>query len=695
MAVSNGSGLYTTASCAACHGAVDEQAGTVPGTALGPMFDVNNYLITSSSNLETYIATQMMNGRQGCAGDTTCEMQAAEIATYLKSLSTEKCPIPSMEFEAVIADFAGYTDWELVDYSTGLSNPGGLGEAHAARNDLFTRKTFKNAAALNSSASEYDVGSILIKETFTYTDGPNGLEKTITGPTGLLAMVKRGGDFNPDNNGWEWFMLEPDLSGVIAQGEMPNGAAGCNACHSKAETQMGGWDYTFPKPTEFVADSSLFSNYTSWDLIEFDENPSNLFGGAHIDNAKNRRVFQKQVYANPTEAGAWGYPIGTAIVKDISNDDGIAQIVAMVKRGGNFDPANGNWEYFMLDPTDPSQVAMMDGNEVRGAVPMCIGCHEKAKDSDGMDYIFKHQHAPFNSDSAGQYIATKASLMDYTQWTVTDYALDNSNPLLAMAHESAKEVYSRQVFENEKASMQTGTDTYMPGSIIAKEVFTTIDGDKSFAGIFAMIKRGGTFNPDHGAWEWMILDGQSNVLERGSNLKDGGCNNCHEKAMGAAGVDYTFNKPSVITADEAAVKAIIANYKQWTLVQEATGAPAANVGGHAAGGNIVRKTYKKQDAANPYVEADQYPVGTVYVKEIVNNGSVGTIYGMVKSSTNWTWFTTNAAMSSVTFYNGTACSDCHRHAGNPDRIAIDSSYMGKDFVFYKENDPVPMPVSMP
>ena len=35
---------------------------------------------------------------------------------------------------------------------------------------------------------------------------------------GLLGMVKRGGDFNPDNGGWEWFMLANDLSGIAAQG---------------------------------------------------------------------------------------------------------------------------------------------------------------------------------------------------------------------------------------------------------------------------------------------------------------------------------------------------------------------------------------------------------------------------------------------------------------------------------------------
>lgn len=598
-------------------------------------------------------------------------------------------------YAATISDFANYQNWPLVDYTIGNASEG-LKSAHRAGSDQYLRKTFANGAAQNSTAGEFDEGAIFIKETFTYERDGNEWHKAFADQGGLLAMVKRGGDFNPNHGGWEWFMLSADLSEVVAQGaDLMNGA--CNGCHSQAE-MLGGMDYSFPKPTEFVIDTAVFADYTEWDMVEFTTEDIPNLGSAHQntgDTPPLRRIFQKQVLANPEEAGDFGYPIGTVIVKDVLVDNQVKEIVAMVKRGGEFAPANNGWEWLMLDSSNPSQVAEVNGNSMRGDLAMCTGCHSKAIDDDGKDYVFSHSFAPFSEQAAGEFIAIKADLHSYTQWTVTDYALGNSNPFLGGAHASGTDVNSRQVFENEKALMQTGSEPYLPGSIIAKEVFTTVDGEKSFQGVFAMIKRGGMFNPDHSAWEWMILDGESNMLERGSDLKGGACNSCHEKGMDAAGVDYTFNKPSTIAVDETAIKTMIADYTQWTLVQEATGAPAANVGGHATGSHIVRKTYKKQAAANPYVEADHYPVGTVYVKEIVNDGTVGTIYGMVKSSTSWTWFTTNAAMNTVSFYSGTTCSGCHSLAGDPDRITSDSSYMGKDFVFYKENDPVAMPVPMP
>lgn len=661
------------------------------------MFNVNNYAKTNSGSLKTYIATQMMEFRKGCApGNAMCEADAANIATYLKSLSVAKCAIPSVEFEAAINDFIDYQDWELVDYSTGRSNPSGLGDAHAAGNDLFTRKTFKNAAAMKSSAGEYDVGSILIKETFTYTMGEDGLEKTYAPSGGLLAMVKRGGDFNPEHNGWEWFMLKSDLSGVVAQGAEPAGVAGCNLCHSKAESQVGGMDYSFPKPTEFVAEPSIFANYQSWDLIEYDNAPSNLAGGAHIDGASVRRIYQKQVLANPTEAGTLGYPIGTILVKDISKGGSIQEIVAMVKRGGNFDPTNGNWEYFMLDPAAPTTIAKMEGNDVRGAIAMCIGCHQKAKDDAGIDYVFKHSHAPFNTHTTGEYVVNKATLANYTQWMVTDYATGNSNPKLGSAHGATNKEIARQVFENDKALMQTGTNPYPVGSVIVKEVFTTKDGKKDFtgAGVFAMVKRGGTYNPDHAGWEWLIIDGNGNIQERGSNLKNNGCNACHSNGTGAAGVDYTFNKPSEFIATLEDIK----EYKSWTLVDQVTGDNLANGGAHSVSGT--RKTYKKQASASPYTEAGKYPVGTIIVKEITNtSGAITHLYAMVKrggsfNSTGggWEWYTPSTNLSSVgSLGTGSGCSGCHSKAG--DKTKSDPSFLGVDYVFYKKDDPVPMPVT--
>jgi hypothetical protein len=64
-------------------------------------------------------------------------------------------------------------------------------------------------------------------------------------------MVKRGGDFNSDNNHWEWFMLDPvsldimvDGAGVTARGaNLMDGM--CNNCHATANSADFGIDYVF------------------------------------------------------------------------------------------------------------------------------------------------------------------------------------------------------------------------------------------------------------------------------------------------------------------------------------------------------------------------------------------------------------------------------------------------------------------
>ena len=79
------------------------------------------------------------------------------------------------------------------------------------------------------------------------------------------------------------------------------------------------------------------------------------------------------------------YPAGTIVVKEAFADkDGakgdLASITVMIKRGDNYDPDNGNWEYMMLSPA--YDVA------AQGKVDMCIGCHAVAKDK---DWVFNNR----------------------------------------------------------------------------------------------------------------------------------------------------------------------------------------------------------------------------------------------------------------------------------------------------------------
>lgn len=588
------------------------------------------------------------------------------------------------EFEAVINDFVDYQNWTLADYVIGATNPN-IGGAHGAGVDTLTRKTFMNATAATSIGG-FAPGAIIIKEVFSYTTTENGLEKTLLPSGGLVAMVKRGGNFNPDHNGWEWFMLERDLSSVVAQGaDLGNGA--CSSCHGKASGQ----DYVFAKPTEIIVEAELFLDYASWDLIAYNTSPSNLAAGAHVNDASLRRVFQKQLFANPVDGGDLGYPTGTTLVKDISKDDAIQQIVAMVKRGGQPNPNNGNWEFFVLDPANPAQI-MVDatGSELRGALANCVSCHASAVDDKGIDFVFKHADAPFNTNTTGEFVANKADFANYTTWNLSEYALGSSNPFIGSAHGSGNTELSRAVFQNGKAQMVENGE-YPPGSIIVKETFSTLAGEKQLAetgGLLAMVKRGGNFNPDHHGWEWFSLSAGGAITARSGDLKGGACNSCHANAEGDAGSDYSFNKPS----EKIALLADFVDYKSWTQIDETTGDSAANGGAH--GIDTIRKTFKKYPLANPNFEAGEYPTGTVIVKEVTVDNNITRLLAMVKRGGNfnvdhgnWQWFTINPDLSAITDLGvGAGCTGCHGKAGSS--TETDPSFAGKDYVFFHKNDPV-------
>ncbi|PLX22962.1 MAG: hypothetical protein C0600_15885 [Ignavibacteria bacterium] len=57
--------------------------------------------------------------------------------------------------------------------------------------------------------------------------------------------------------------------------------------------------------------------------------------------------------------------------------------------------------------------------------------------------------------------------------------------------------------------------------------------------VTAMVKRGGDFNPNNRGWEWLILDTDGKILQRGGDLFDNACNGCHEKNYAE---DYVFTK---------------------------------------------------------------------------------------------------------------------------------------------------------
>ncbi|MBC8233134.1 cytochrome P460 family protein [bacterium] len=292
-------------------------------------------------------------------------------------------PEPITGFVAEQTDFADYRNWQTNDYTVAPNAI--LGSAHMGNNPDYARRVYINSG--ETVGDEYLSGTILIKETFTWEDdNPKFAEIG-----GILAMAKRGGDFNPNGGGWEWFMLAPDLS-IAARGgeEMMDGM--CNGCHAAAQG-AGGTDSVFPHPVEYEATEADFADYQTWSVTGEASEPHEVLGPAHKGEDGLRRVYKKQLLANP-DTEAQGYPTGTIVLKETEVDDAVTEITAMVKRGGDFNPEHSAWEWFMLNPANLS--IMGRGADLGDG--MCNGCHASAKEPKyGKDYVFKHPDDPFNN----------------------------------------------------------------------------------------------------------------------------------------------------------------------------------------------------------------------------------------------------------------------------------------------------------
>jgi hypothetical protein len=131
----------------------------------------------------------------------------------------EPQPVPDAGETAFVADqgsFTGFTAWQSFD--------GG-----AAADDTLDggqRTLYLNRAPPRGSLV-FPVGTIIVKT----TEGAQ-----------TFAMVKRGGGFNPQLDGWEWFELSPGTGNtyeIVWRGVGPSGTfvyanmppTGCNDCH--------------------------------------------------------------------------------------------------------------------------------------------------------------------------------------------------------------------------------------------------------------------------------------------------------------------------------------------------------------------------------------------------------------------------------------------------------------------------------
>lgn len=629
---------------------------------------------------------------------------------------------PTSEVIADISDFANYRNWETIDYTVGVTNPFLTDGIHSSGNDDFVRRVYANSIALNSMNDEFENGSIIVKETFTYATDDGEAEFAEAG--GLLAMVKRGSGYSPEGGGWEWFNIRGDLSDFNARGiDVRMGT--CLSCHAAAEFDeeghtVGGNDFVFAHSSEVIADDTTFANYRDWNLIDTLTTHPDLLGerahGAGV-TASRRVVYKKQLNANP-DTTEQGYPIGTAIVKEAFDADGnIIDVTAMIKRGGGFSPALGDWEWFLLEP-DVGSIARTDtGEELRGALLNnggCVGCHSDAtpEQNTGIDFVFKHDGDPFNNNE--EFVADISDFQGYENWDLVDYTISDVNPAISGgAHQGTNDAFSRKVYANPAAQNFDGI-SYPRGSIIVKEITTRESGTEEFAsqdGLLAMVKRGGVFNQENAGWEYFGLETNlSGIIKRGADVNNGGCNTCHLAANGStptSGIDYIFPTPTIYTPTNDDFD----DYARWILVDERSDRnPQLGPNAHnAATESSVRKVYKKQAFAYPLDNSPGYPIGTTYLKEIFDADGT-TLTGMVAMvkitdttedangalANGWEYFVLNPATGDILINddgserrgmslsgNGSmtnGCVGCHTAANS-------SGEGSKDFIFDHPNDP--------
>ncbi len=129
--------------------------------------------------------------------------------------------------------FKDFTNWTLGGEFQG-ADPS-LGGAHGGNDSTVTRSVyFKND--IKPIDKLYPIGAVIVK----YSKNTAGDLNEYT------AMVKRGNNFNPEGNDWEYFMLAG--AGEIAKDESGNEMRGanlmngmCMGCHTSAKSS----DYIF------------------------------------------------------------------------------------------------------------------------------------------------------------------------------------------------------------------------------------------------------------------------------------------------------------------------------------------------------------------------------------------------------------------------------------------------------------------
>ncbi len=137
------------------------------------------------------------------------------------------------EFEVNESDFSGFMNWELE--ASNISSDSTGFPAHGINNPDVVRDIYVKDGQDRASNGNFPIGTMIVK----HSRNPNDPDFDDV----FTAMVKRGGSFNPDDNGWEWFMIKADGSILVRTAVDAVATAGCSGCHNAVAND----DYVFSK----------------------------------------------------------------------------------------------------------------------------------------------------------------------------------------------------------------------------------------------------------------------------------------------------------------------------------------------------------------------------------------------------------------------------------------------------------------
>jgi hypothetical protein len=219
---------------------------------------------------------------------------------------------------------------------------------------------------------------------------------------------------------------------------------------------------------------------------------------------------------------------------------------------------------------------------------------------------------------------------------------------------------------------------YPAGTIFLKELRDDVNGKPGniVDALTVMVKRGGTFNPTGGGWEYFMTDtALTETLMRGG--ADTMCYGCHSAATGS---DWVFSTVPPAPTEAVRQLADFRGYEKWKRLQTLVGTDPF-LGGAHGGGPLHRGVFVHPADAKPV--NGQYPVGTTFLKELREdvNGQPGNLVEaltvMVKrggtfnpTGSGWEYFMTDTALTETLMRGGadTMCYGCHSAATTRDWV---------------------------